>query len=105
MNMEKTIKRSELLKKLGAVRSVCNLCSPRSYRPVANQYELKHENGRAFQSYDSLIAVRMDGVLYLTDDHDYSNTTSKYATEWTGRNTKERRKGLQDGRIVRIVED
>ena len=99
-----TIKRSELLKKLGNIVRVTNLCSPRSWRPVANQYELQHENGSAFQSYDSLIAVRMDGTLYLTDYHDYSNTTSKYATEWTGRNTKERRKGLQDGRIVRIVE-
>jgi hypothetical protein len=102
--MEKKIKRSELLKKLGVVTGVSNLCSPRSYRPVANQYELKHENGRAFQSYDSLIAVRLGGVLYLTDNHDYSNTTSKYATEWTGYNTAERRKGLQDGRFVRITE-
>lgn len=101
----KTISKAEVLKKLGAILHVSNLPSPRTGNSVPNQFNLACENGRAFQSYDSLIAVRMDGVLYLTDCHDYSNTTSKYATEWTGRNTKERRKGLQDGRIVRIVED
>lgn len=103
--MEKTIKKSLLLRQLGAVRKVRNLSSPRTWRPVANQYDLEHENGIAFQSYDSLIAVRMNGYLYLTDYHDYSNTTSKYATEWTGYNTTERRKGLESGKFIRIVED
>ena len=103
--MEKTIKKSLLMHQLGAVIKVRNLSSPRSWRPVANQYDLIHENGIAFQSYDSLIAVRMNGYLYLTDYHDYSNTTSKYATEWTGYTTKERREGLKSGRFIRIVED
>jgi hypothetical protein len=62
------------------------------------------ENGRAFQSYDSLIAVRYNGNLYLTEDHDYSNTTSKYATEWTGYTTQERRQGLKDGRFILITD-
>lgn len=103
--MEKTIKRSLLMHQLGSVRKVRNLRSPRSYRPVANQYDLEHENGIAFQSYDSLIAIRMNGYLYLTGKHDYSNTTSKYATEWTGYTTAERRKGLEEGRFIRIIED
>jgi hypothetical protein len=102
--MEKIIKKSLLLRQLGNVKRFRNLCSPRSQRPVANQYDIEHENGIAFQSYDSLIAVRMNGYLYLTDDHDYSSTTSKYATEWTGCNTTERRKGLENGSIIRIVE-
>lgn len=103
--MEKTIKKSLLLRQLGAIRKVQNLSSPRSWRPVANQYDLQHENGIAFQSYGSLIAVRMNGYLYLTDYHDYSKTTSKYATEWTGLNTSERRDGLANGTIIKIVED
>lgn len=103
--MEKTINRSLLLRQLGGIRKVQNLTSPRSWRPVANQYDLIHENGIAFQSYSSLIAVRMNGYLYLTDYHDYSKTTSKYATEWTGYNTEERRNGLKSGRFIRIVED
>lgn len=102
--MEKTIKKSLLLRQLGNVVKVSNLLSPRSWRPVANQYDLQHENGIAFQSYDSLIAVKMNGYLYLTDYHDYSKTTSKYCNEWTGYNTAERRAGLEDGTIIRIVE-
>lgn len=101
----KTIKKSLLLRQLGAIRKVQNLSSPRSYRPVANQYDLIHENGIAFQSYGSLIAVRMNGYLYLTDAHDYSKTTSKYATEWTGFTTKERRAGLESGKFIFVEED
>lgn len=100
----KTIKRSLLMHQLGGIQKVRNLTSPRSYRPVANQYDLEMDNGIAFQSYDSLIAVRMNGYLYLTDYHDYSNTTSKYATEWTGYTTKERREGLKSGKFI-LIED
>ena len=103
--MEKTITRSNLLRQLGAVRKVANLSSPRSWRPVPNQYDLVHENGIAFQSYETLIAVRLNGYLYLTDYHDYSKTTSKYATQWTGHTTAERRAGLESGKFIRIVED
>ena len=101
----KTIKRSLLMHQLGGIRKVQNLASPRSGRDVPNQYDLQMDNGIAFQSYGSLIAVRMNGYLYLTDYHDYSNTTSKYATEWTGYTTKERREGLKSGRFIAIVED
>ena len=101
----KTIKKSLLLRQLGAIQRVQNLSSPRSGRDVPNQYDLVCENGIAFQSYGSLIAVRMNGYLYLTADHDYSNTTSKYATEWTGFDTKARREGLKDGSFIAIEED
>ncbi len=101
----KTIKKSLLLHQLGAVQSIRNLVSPRSYRPVANQFDAVHTNGISFQSYNSLIAVRMNGYLYLTADHDYSRTTSKYCTEWTGFSTKERREGLESGKFIAIVED
>jgi len=101
----KTIKKSLLLRQLGAIREVQNLSSPRSGRDVPNQYDLEHENGIAFQSYDSLIAVRMNGYLYLTDYHDYSKTTSKYCTEWTGYTTKERRAGLESGKFIFVEED
>lgn len=101
----KTIKKSLLLRQLGAIRKVQNLTSPRSYRDVPNQYDLIHENGIAFQSYSSLIAVRMNGYLYLTNKHDWSKTTSKYATSWTGFDTKERRAGLESGKFIFIEED
>ena len=101
----KTIKKSLRPRQLGGIRKVQNLQSPRSGRDVPNQYDLIHENGIAFQSYGSLIAVRMNGYLYLTDYHDYSKTTSKYATEWTSFSTKERRAGLESGKFIFIEED
>ena len=105
MSYPKTIKKSLLLRQLGGIHRVQNLQSPRSGRDVPNQYDLVCENGIAFQSYGSLIAVRMNGYLYLTDYHDYSKTTSKYCTEWTGWSTKERRSGLACGRFIFIEED
>lgn len=45
-----------------------------------------------------------NGDLYLTDDHDYSRTTSKYTTQFTGATTEERRKGLKDGTYIRIIQ-
>jgi hypothetical protein len=101
----KTISKSLLLRQLGGIRKVQNLSSPRSGRPVANQYDLIFENGIGFQSYGTLIAFRMNGYLYLTDYHDYSKTTSKYCTEWTGFSTKERRAGLESAKFIKVVED
>lgn len=100
-----TITRSSLMALLGGIKNVSNLSSPRTCRPVANQYNLTMENGRAFQSYKSLIAAYCNGKLYLTGYHDYSNTTSKYATEWTGYTTQERRAGLESGKFIFIEED
>ena len=100
-----TIKKSLLLRQLGAVVNITNLPSPRSSCSVRNQFQILYENGVAFQSYETLIAVRMNGYLYLTDAHDYSKTTSKYATEWTGYTTKERRAGLESGKFIFIEED
>ena len=105
MEYAKTIKKSELLSKLGNIRRVSNLCSPRSYRAVPNQYCLDCENGEAFQSYDTLIAVRIGWDLYLTRDHDCSNTTSKYTKLFTGFDTNERRCGLRNGDFIFIEED
>lgn len=101
----KTIKKSLLLHQLGGIKRVRNLQSPRTWNAVPNQYDLECENGIAFQSYDSLIAVRMNGYLYLTAYHDYSATTSKYCKEWTGYDTKERRAGLECGEFIFIEED
>ena len=99
-----TISKAELFAKLGVFQGVSNLSSPRSWEPVPNQYSIQYENGRVFQSYESLIAVRLNGHLYLTDSHDYSKTTSKYCTEWTGFDTKTRREGLKDGSFTLIVD-
>lgn len=99
-----TIRKSELFAKLGVFQGVKNLSSPRSWEPVPNQYSIQYENGRVFQSYETLIAVRCGGRLYLTKKHDCTKTTSKYCNQWTGYNTKERREGLEDGKFTLIVD-
>lgn len=64
-----------------------NIESPRSGRPVANQFEVIMDTavGRVvlFQSYETPIAItvshKVNGVLYyIATDKKYSMTTSKY---------------------------
>lgn len=97
----KTIKKSEVMEKLGKFISVEN-CASRCTGTAPNQFELTFENGSVFQSYSSLIGVRIGNQYYFTSDHYYSNTTSGYCGRWCGYNCRERRKGLEDGRFILI---
>lgn len=102
--MEKnTITATELRKQLGNFIKVSGLPSPRTYENVANQYKLIFENGSIFQSYDTLIAAKVNGKLYLTKDHEYSVTTSKYCRVYCGYDTKERRQKLAEGTIGILI--
>lgn len=87
-----------------------NLTSPRSGKPVANQFVISAEDGRYFQSYNTIIVkvVTMcggEGVgfynqLYLDENYwNYSRTTSKYRNQFTGLSTKETEQGIKDGSI------
>lgn len=100
-----TITRTELRQKLGNFVRVEGIASPRSYESVRNQYEIIFENGNIFQSYDTLIGARVNGKLYLTDDHTYSKTTAKYCKVWCRFDTNERQERLADGRIGKIIDD
>lgn len=62
--------------------TVMNLESPRSGNPVANQFVISTENGEVFQSYQTPIAKK-EGVIYtISNDWNYSRTTSKYFYQW-----------------------
>lgn len=41
-----------------------------------NQMEVVFENGNLLQSYDTVVAARVNGKLYFSLAHDYSRTTS-----------------------------
>ncbi len=59
-----------------------------SGRSVANQFEIETDDATYLQSYNSIIAKRMDsGVIYL-DEHywDYSVTTGRYRNMFLGEN-------------------
>lgn len=61
---------------------VRNLESPRTGRPVPNQFTITHNGKFYFQSYESLIA-EWDGERLILGRHfDYSVTTAKYLNVW-----------------------
>lgn len=59
-----------------------NLTSPRSGRPVANQYEIEDKGTVYFQSYRTLIAKKTGATYTISSNWDYSRTTAKYFYEW-----------------------
>lgn len=61
---------------------VTNLTSPRSGGKVANQFNVEHNGVDYFQSYDTVIARYKPYNLEVTEDYNYSNTTSKYFRQW-----------------------
>lgn len=63
---------------------VYNMESPRSGRPVANQFIISDDHRMIFQSYDSMI-VDIDfanSKVTFGKDWNYSVTTSKYRNEF-----------------------
>ena len=83
------MKAQTLLKRLKGIPTVRPLTSPRSGEAVRNQVVINMDNGQVFQSYDSTIAIKHKGVVYLTNDFDYSVTTSKYLKQFCGFSVKE----------------
>lgn len=100
-----TITRKDLSAKLGAFVSVKNGASRNGYNQAPNQFIIKFAGGEVFQSYQSLIGAYIDGRYYFTRNHDYSSTTCLHTKKWCGMTAEERRKGLADGRFVKIEGD
>lgn len=80
--------------------------------PAANQFVI-NANGRVyFQSYDSVVAMIKDGVLYVTDKWDYSNTTRKHFYifvrdffKYCIGNRNAIKNGIADGSIKKVSEE
>lgn len=70
----------------------------------SNRITLVFERGEAMVSYSTLVGAynRVEGKYYFTDAHDYSVTTAKHVTQWSGISTAERRKGMDSGKYGRI---
>lgn len=80
--------------------------------PAANQLVITSGNRTIFQSYDSVVAMVKDGVLYVTDKWDFSNTTRKHFYIFVRDYFKHRlgnRKaildGIHDGTIKKVSEE
>lgn len=79
---------------------VKQMTSPRSGRPIANQFIIYTSEGRYFQSYDSVIAFKDNkgNVTLDLDDWDYSRTTGKYRNEFLGENIADTRANIESGK-------
>ena len=62
------------------------------------------EGGRAFQSYESMIAyVTRGGKVYLDSTYyDFSRTTSKYRNEFLNMDTADIKAAIKTGRITLV---
>ena len=63
---------------------VYNMESPRTGRPVANQFVISDERKLIFQSYNSTIVTLdfQNSIITFGKDWNYSVTTSKYRNEF-----------------------
>ena len=82
---------------------VSNFSSPRSGRPVANQFLVETNEGVFFQSYNAIIAFRPnDGGKVVLDERywDYSVTTGKYRNEFLGEGIADTRNKINVGEYI-----
>jgi len=77
-----------------------NMTSPQGNK-VANQFIITDNGDEYFQSYNSIIAKRSNGKIYLDDVFwDYSRTTGKYRNEFLGEGIAETRKKIKSGEYI-----
>ena len=70
---------------------------------VANQFEIKMNDFRIFQSYKTIIAVKnmnTDQVILDRSSWDCSRTTSKYRTQFLGEITNRTRAKVMNGTYI-----
>ena len=74
----------------------------RTGREVANQFIIEGEHGGIyFQSYDTVIACRKDGKVYLDESSwDYSVTTGKYRNQFLRETRKETEAKIKSGEYI-----
>jgi hypothetical protein len=77
---------------------VYSIKSPKTGEPVANQFEIRTEEGTYFQSYQSIIAFIPNYGMTILDPQywNYSRTTSKYRSQFLGESTKETERKIKD---------
>ena len=80
---------------------VRNLVS-KSGREVPNQFEIKANGCRYFQSYNSIIVkIDSNSQVYLDEYYwNYSNTTSKYRNQFLYEDTKTTKEKIKSGEYI-----
>ena len=79
------------------IPKVSNMQSPNG-NDVPNQFIIDDGEKTIFQSYDSIIAIKWRGKVYLDSYyHDYSRTTVKYRNIFLGANSGEVAERIESG--------
>ena len=79
---------------------VQNMTSPNGNK-VPNQFIVDCDEGIYFQSYNSIIAKKAYGRVFLDSVYwDYSVTTSKYRNQFLGEDKKTTQKKIESGEYV-----
>ena len=100
--MAKSIKLSSLRRKLGKFITVENMKTSKG-TIVPNQFLLTFEHGKMFQSYSSVIGVKIDGHFYFSNKHDFSRTTNRFSKVFCGVDKRTRESWLESGFYKKIV--
>lgn len=100
----KTIKIDDFKKMLGEFVAVDNALSRNGYNTAPNQFIITFENGRVLQSYQSLVAAKVNGERFVTTSHDYSQTTNRFVKDFWGMNKAQRLKALECEELTMIEE-
>lgn len=95
--MERKITKKNLYKELGNFVSAKNALSRNGAGTAPNQFLIEFENGLLFQSYDSIVAGVTRKGKFVTDKHDYSQTTNRFVGWFLGMTLDERRKAIKNG--------
>jgi len=68
---------------------------------VKNQFIIYTDKGTMLQSYNSIIAAKVGGKVYLDEnDWDYSVTTGKYRNQFLGETRKETEQKIKSGQYI-----
>lgn len=71
--------------------------------PVKNQFLIQTDKGMVFQSYNTVIAAKVDGNVYLDyDKWDYSVTTGKYRNMFLRCDKKETERKIKSGEFILV---
>ena len=70
---------------------------------VKNQFVIQTDKGLVFQSYETIIAAKIAGKVYLDQNSwDYSVTTGKYRNLFLGETKKETEQKIKNGEYILI---
>ena len=83
--MEENIKNENIKEIVVNLPKVENMTSIRGNN-IPNQFIIYGKDYTLFQSYNSPIAMKKEGKVYLFKDWDYSVTTGKYRNDFLGEN-------------------